>query len=97
VSAALGVASQEASRSANERFRSAVTALALADGLVPFLCECADWDCLGRIEMTLADYAAVHDDREVFVIMLGHATVDGERPLETRELFEIVRKPGAGA
>ena len=65
---------------------------AMDGGFVPFLCECADDDCIGRIEMTLADYREVHADRAVYVIMLGHPTVDGERPIETRERFAVVKK-----
>jgi hypothetical protein len=87
-----GVETQRASRTANERFHMVLVERPLLDRLIPFLCECADPDCLGRIEMSLADYGEVHVDREVFVIMRGHAMTDGERPLEQRGRFEVVKK-----
>jgi hypothetical protein len=40
---------------ANERLRAAVAPLP-ADAAVPFVCECADAECLGRVEMTLGEY-----------------------------------------
>jgi hypothetical protein len=89
-----GTASQEASRAANERFHTVLADSALLDRLIPFLCECADAECLGRVEMTLGHYAEVHVDRSAYVIMHGHATVDGERPIESLELFDVVRKKG---
>jgi hypothetical protein len=87
-----GVASQHASRGANERFHMVLVERPLLDKLIPFLCECADADCLGRVEMSLADYGEIHVDRELFVIMRGHAMVNGERPVEARERFDIVKK-----
>jgi hypothetical protein len=90
-----GAASQEASRGANERFETVLVTLPLQDGLIPFLCECADADCLGRVEMSVADYQEIHADRSTYVIMHGHATVDGELPVETRERFAVVRKSRA--
>ena len=40
---------------ANERLRAAVAPLP-ATTPVPFLCECCDPECLGRVEMTLDEY-----------------------------------------
>jgi hypothetical protein len=40
---------------ANERLRAAVAPLP-ADAPVPFVCECDDPECLGRVEMTLGEY-----------------------------------------
>jgi hypothetical protein len=87
-----GEATQRASRAANERFHTVLVEAPLVERLIPFLCECADADCLGRVEMTLADYGEVHVDREVFVIMRGHATVDGETPIDARDGFDVMRK-----
>jgi hypothetical protein len=92
-----GGATQEASRGANERFHTVLVERPALDGLIPFLCECADADCLGRVEMSLADYGQVHLDREVYVIMRGHPTIDGELPIEERERFDVVRKAAGGA
>jgi hypothetical protein len=42
-------------RAANERLRAAVAPLPKTTP-VPFLCECSDPECLGRVEMTLDEY-----------------------------------------
>jgi hypothetical protein len=42
-------------RAANERLRAAVAPLP-ATTRVPFLCECGDPECLGRVAMTLDEY-----------------------------------------
>jgi hypothetical protein len=86
-------AGQHAARAANERFGQLVGDRVVAARLIPFLCECADPDCLGRVEMTLADYGSVHRDRTLFVIMPGHPMVEGESSMEARLRFNIVSKP----
>ena len=74
-------------RAGNERLQQ--VADPQFDGRVPlpFLCECADVECLGRIELTTNDYAAIHLDRHQYVILPGHATIEGE---------EIVEEDAAG-
>jgi hypothetical protein len=89
---ARGVMAQYASRSANERFERALASRGIVGWLIPFLCECADPDCLGRVEMTIAEYTEIHHDRMVFVIMPGHPLVDGELATDTRPRFDIVTK-----
>jgi hypothetical protein len=86
------VATQHASRAANERLHEMLDGGALDGRLIPFLCECADADCLGRVEMTLVDYGDIHRDRQLYVIMTGHPTADGERRIEARPQFDVVRK-----
>jgi hypothetical protein len=57
---------------------------------VPFLCECADIECLGRVEATLSEFEVIHEDSERFFVVPGHLRVDGEtvvtnkRPLRDR-------------
>jgi hypothetical protein len=89
-----GTAAQRTSRAANERFHMILVDAAVREQLIPFLCECAEPDCLGRVEMTLADYGEIHVDREVFVIMRGHRIVDGERAIDTRAEFDVFKKEG---
>jgi hypothetical protein len=55
--------SNEASRwkrSANERLRAASEPLP-SDALVPFICECDDPWCLGRVDVALLEYDHVRD------------------------------------
>ena len=70
------VQNQRSFRAANERFGGMVESR--ADGRrVPFLCECADLDCRGRIEMTTSDYDAIHVVRSHYILLPGHTVAEG--------------------
>ena len=85
--------SQKMFRAANGRFEDAVEENAL-DGVrpVPFLCECADIKCLGKIEITTADYDAAHIDSNQYVILPGHPTIEGEEVVEDNVTYLVVDK-----
>jgi hypothetical protein len=89
-----GRQNQREFRYANTRFADVVTgANASPDGqLVPFLCECADGDCLGRVQITAGRYDAIHLDRHDYVILPGHLRIAGEEILEQNEYYEVVKK-----
>jgi hypothetical protein len=84
---------QDLFRTGNERIGE-VAKGAGADGLeIPFLCECAADTCLGRIELTFTEYEGVRSGSNQFVILPGHARIEGERVLEEVDgRFQIVRK-----
>jgi hypothetical protein len=63
-----------------------------AEQLIPFLCECADDACMGRVDMNLADYDDIHRDRDQYSVLRDHQIVDGERVVEQRLLFDVVSK-----
>jgi hypothetical protein len=83
---------EEVFRLANERLRVQIADAVAADRLVPFLCECADERCMERVEMTLADYRGVRADADTFAIVPGHVAEHGERVVEERGSFHVVRK-----
>jgi hypothetical protein len=87
---------QELFRVGNERIGEVARAGG-ADGVaVPFLCECAADTCLGRIELTFREYEGVRSASNQFVILPGHARIEGERVLEeVHGRFQIVRKEAA--
>lgn len=78
---------------ANDRLRDLVSEQARSDQKIPFLCECADDACLGRIELDLKEYEQLHKHAGVFVILPGHSRVDGEVVLQREDRFEQVEKP----
>ena len=84
---------QKMFRDANERFEDAVEQNGL-DGVrpVPFLCECADSDCRGRIEITTGDYDAAHIDSDHYVILPGHRTIAGEEIVEDNVTYLVADK-----
>lgn len=83
---------QQTSRTANERLGEIVEERA-GGRPIPFLCECADMTCHGRIEMTVRDFDAIHAIRTHYVILPGHAMADGEAVLDSSpDGYLIVQK-----
>jgi hypothetical protein len=83
---------QRAFRDANGRFEELIEERVDGRGPVPFLCECADIECRGRIEITARDYDAAHLDSDLYVILPGHPTIDGEELVEDNVEYLIVQK-----
>jgi hypothetical protein len=90
-------ATQDAVRAANERFRDFAVASAWGEQPIPFLCECADSDCLAEVVMTSADYAATHADVDHYVILRGHPIADGESVVDDRVTYLVMLKVPAPA
>lgn len=80
-------------RCANGRFVDVLKrSTATQDGqLFPFLCECADDDCMGRIEITVWRYEDIHADEGYYVILPGHTRI-AEEIVEENSYYEIVKK-----
>ena len=89
-----GRQNQREFRYANGRFVDVLNgSTATQDGqLIPFLCECADDDCMGRIEITAWRYEDIHADEGHYVILPGHTRIAGEKILEENSYYEIVKK-----
>ena len=80
-------------RYANGRFFDALTNSTSPDGqLIPFLCECADGDCMGRVEITAWRYDDIHAKDRRYVILPGHMRIAGEEIVEENSYYEIVKK-----
>ena len=60
--------------------------------LLPFICECADGDCMGRIEITAWRYEDIHSEEHGYVILPGHMRIAGEEIMEQNSYYETVRK-----
>ena len=82
-------------RQANVRLGELADRLAVDGQLIAFLCECADDDCLGRIEITIGRYGEIHSEDDRYVVLPGHLRIEGEETLEDRDYYEVVRKGGA--
>lgn len=63
---------------------------------MPFLCECADETCLGRIALTATDYYALHIDRSQYVVLDGHLTIRGETMVQKADGYKLVTKADLG-
>lgn len=87
-------ANQREFREANERLHDLAGRLASDDIVVAFLCECADLECLGRIEISLNDYFAAHLASDHYVILPGHLRIEGEELVDDHGSYEVVTKAG---
>jgi hypothetical protein len=92
---------REERREANQRrFQLANQALHdIVDGQLPdltpvaFLCECADEECMGRVEVTLTQWEDVTQRPNHFLIIAGHPRSEGEEVGESLGRYEAVQKP----
>jgi hypothetical protein len=80
---------QQTFRRANERFEELVDIRSEGSKL-PFVCECADAFCLGRIELSASDYYAIHLDRSQYIILNDHSRIAGQRIVEQVDGFQVV-------
>jgi hypothetical protein len=60
---------------------------------VPFLCECADVDCLGRVEVTTSQWEVVANEPNHYLMIAGHPRSEGEDAVGSIGEYEIARKP----
>ena len=73
--------------------RTAVHEQARANGRIPFLCECADEYCNGRVELRLEDWEKVARRPKHYVMVAGHPRSEGEKVVGMVEGYDVVRKP----
>jgi hypothetical protein len=84
---------QKLFRVGNERLHRAVNDQVPEDGRVPFLCECADEFCDGRVELRMEQWEDVAREPQHYVIVSGHARSEGEKVVGTLDGYDVVRKP----
>jgi hypothetical protein len=82
---------QRSFRRGNERLEEFAEAAQTDGHKLPFLCECADESCIGRIEMTADDYHAAHLDRTQYIILPGHLTLEGQTVFGAEHGYQIAR------
>jgi hypothetical protein len=80
-------------REANEHVRDAVAAHVGESQPVPFLCECADDDCLGTVSVSLSEWEAVASKTNHFLVEAGHQRSEGEAVVGSVRAYEVARKP----
>jgi hypothetical protein len=77
----------------NQRLHDVVENQAPDATPVPFLCECADERCMGRVDVSRAQWQAVAERPNHFLIIAGHPRTEGEEIVDTLGPYEIVEKP----
>jgi hypothetical protein len=81
---------ESAFREVNERI--AENAERFEAGSTEFICECADPQCVHRLETSLEEYEEVREDGATFLLAPGHGDGSIERVVEHRGHFMIVEK-----
>ena len=77
-------------RNANDRIAGKAAELAWHDP-IPFLCECSDSHCFGRLELTLDEYGSVRAHSEQYLMKPGHQ-LSGGFVLEQDERLAVAEK-----
>jgi len=80
-------------RMGNTRLNDVVDGHLPDDARLPFLCECADEGCNGRVEIARSRWQDVVAHANQFVMVAGHPTSEGELVVGAIDGYEIVRKP----
>jgi hypothetical protein len=84
---------QKLFRSGNELIVEAIDDRVPDDAKIPFLCECADESCDGRVVLEREQWAAVAGKRNHFVMVSGHPRSEGEVVVGDIDEYDVVQKP----
>jgi hypothetical protein len=86
---------QKIFRMGNERFRDAVDEQEMIPetAKVPFLCECADEFCNGRVELERTQWESIASNPNEYVMLPGHMRSEGEVVVGEFDGYNVVRKP----
>ena len=80
-------------RKANEGLHDLVEDRVRDSQPVPFLCECADDDCAGRVQVLLGEWEGVAAKPNHYLMEAGHQRSEGEEVVGLVREYEIARKP----
>lgn len=61
------------------------------ESTVPFLCECSDRRCFGRLNLTLVEYEEIRSQPQRYMVCLGHEVLDALL-MERDDRFAVVEK-----
>ena len=80
-------------RKANQRLLAVVGNGGGGRRRIPFLCECADEDCHGTVEVDAAEWEAAASQHNHFLMEAGHQRSEGEEVVGHVGEYELARKP----
>jgi hypothetical protein len=63
----------------------------------PFVCECLDLNCAGRIDLSRNEYERLRETPTRFAVLEGHEVPDVEVVVEKTDRYLVVRKIGTAA
>jgi hypothetical protein len=79
-------------RQINERLRRLNKRFATLTDTMTLICECADFACAERIEMTPSEYDQLRADPALFAVKTGHETAEVEQVVRCGRGYDVVRK-----
>jgi hypothetical protein len=77
-------------RKANERIAAKAREIGM-ESPIPFLCECSDTSCLGRIPLSIEEYEEARAAPQRYLTMAGHE-VEGAFVIEQDKNFALAEK-----
>ena len=77
----------------NERLSDVVDQQFPSAATVPFLCECADEFCDGRVRLNRMQWESVASEPNQYVMVAGHPRIEGEVVVGALDGYHVVRKP----
>lgn len=77
----------------NERLSDAVDQQFPQAATVPFLCECADEFCDGRVRVDRMQWQSVASTPNQYLMLPRHPRSEGEVVVGALDGYEVVRKP----
>jgi hypothetical protein len=83
---------EQAFRAYNERREELEKDGLLAGESAPFVCECADKDCWGAVELAVDEFEKAHEIDDHFSVLPGHVMPEFERVVEEHERYWVVEK-----
>jgi hypothetical protein len=83
---------QKLFRIGNERLNTIVEEQTPSAAPVPFLCECADERCNGRVELDRAQWESVAAKPNHYVMVAGHQRSEGEVIVGELAGYDVVVK-----
>lgn len=61
------------------------------EATVPFICECSERRCFGRVDLTLAEYEEIRNHPQRYLVRSGHEVPDAFL-MERDDRFAVVEK-----
>jgi hypothetical protein len=83
---------EQAFRGYNERRQRFEKPTLLVGETAPFVCECADEDCWGSLELTPDEFERAHAKDDHFSVLPGHVLPEFEAVTERHEHYWVVTK-----
>ena len=79
-------------RDVNERVRELEEGFGAPGGLLHFVCECGDAECIERVLLTKEEYESVRARGTWFALVRGHEIPAVERVVRETDRFLVVEK-----